>query len=396
MVVDGASEEVDFRSAFAHRNLTFPDRDCDGIPDCVDACPDDPNPMCSCLGWLPVEEVYRDKLQRFIKHYIDNPNKALQLLLFLFIPGGRSKPVSGCLCFRHREEYFGDHHIYGNHPDLLGNLVVEPDAVNDLFDHLHIFGHQNRPDNNVHEQHADHDHHQEQHGDHDQKHDCDIYHDEKHKDHNVDADLDVLYHTDPDNDNQLVCLVKREQKFMVFDNNPDVLESNFDDHQHWHPQHDGDHDRDRSTLDNPFAGDPFGTEEATDGVADRGTRFRVYSYLTSSLVISHLLMEAAASTVTELVDFLVRAKCTTLHACELKLFGAAAERVAIALAANTSVRTLRLNECDVDNKVGSLLAEALEENRCLRVLSLCRNRIGPAGAAKLAEVLRTIVQVLGL
>ncbi|CAE7908129.1 NLRC3, partial [Symbiodinium microadriaticum] len=53
------------------------------------------------------------------------------------------------------------------------------------------------------------------------------------------------------------------------------------------------------------------------------------------------------------------------------------------------VRTLRLNECDVDNKVGSLLAEALEENRCLRVLSLCRNRIGPAGAAKLAEVLRT-------
>ena len=32
----------------------------------------------------------RDKLQRFIKHYIDNPNKALQLLLFLFIPGGRN------------------------------------------------------------------------------------------------------------------------------------------------------------------------------------------------------------------------------------------------------------------------------------------------------------------
>eukprot|EP00439_Symbiodinium_sp_Y106_P085621 s166_g29.t1 len=144
-----------------------------------------------------------------------------------------------------------------------------------------------------------------------------------------------------------------------------------------------------SILDNPFAADPFGAEEATDGVADRGTGTILTCGVWRSL--GQLVADK------ELVDFLVRAKCTTLHACELKLFGAAAERVAIALAANTSVRTLRLNECDVDNKVGSLLAEALEEkrqrsfgeNRCLRVLSLCRNRIGPAGAAKLAEVLKT-------
>jgi len=43
----GLSSTTPAATEVCSENLTFPDRDCDGIPDCVDACPDDPNPTCT-------------------------------------------------------------------------------------------------------------------------------------------------------------------------------------------------------------------------------------------------------------------------------------------------------------------------------------------------------------
>ncbi|CAJ1368041.1 unnamed protein product [Effrenium voratum] len=98
-------------------------------------------------------------------------------------------------------------------------------------------------------------------------------------------------------------------------------------------------------------------------------------------------MEVAAYNLSEVVVALQQTRCQTLHACETRIGDLGAERVAMALAANTSTQTLRLNDNDIGDAGVGLLAEALRENRCLATLSLNRNRIGALGAAQLSQTL---------
>ncbi|CAK8988488.1 unnamed protein product [Durusdinium trenchii] len=98
-------------------------------------------------------------------------------------------------------------------------------------------------------------------------------------------------------------------------------------------------------------------------------------------------MEAAAYSLSEVLKAL-HSKCMTLHACENRLGDQGSEQVALALAENCFVRTLRLHDNDIGDHGAAVLAEALLSNRCLLTLSMTRNRVGPAGAWELGICLR--------
>eukprot|EP00438_Fugacium_kawagutii_P033083 Skav229596 [mRNA] locus=scaffold510:194243:195223:+ [translate_table: standard] len=100
-------------------------------------------------------------------------------------------------------------------------------------------------------------------------------------------------------------------------------------------------------------------------------------------------MEVAAFSLSELVRALKADECTTLHACENQIGDHGSEQVAVALASNSSVITLRLNDNDIGDVGAGLLAEALQQNQCMLTVSMTRNRIGPPGGADLGTLLRS-------
>ena len=97
-------------------------------------------------------------------------------------------------------------------------------------------------------------------------------------------------------------------------------------------------------------------------------------------------MEVASYSVSEVLRAL-QGKCTTLHACENRIGDHSVEEVALALAENSSVLTLRLHDNDIGDRGAAVLGEALLSNRCLLTLSMTRNRVGPPGALELGRCL---------
>lgn len=99
-------------------------------------------------------------------------------------------------------------------------------------------------------------------------------------------------------------------------------------------------------------------------------------------------MEAATYQLSELVKTPELGRCTTVHACENHIGDHGCDQIALALAENSSVLTLRLNDNSIADIGAGLLAEAIQNNKCLLTISLTRNRIGPGGAVELATCLR--------
>lgn len=106
------------------------------------------------------------------------------------------------------------------------------------------------------------------------------------------------------------------------------------------------------------------------------------------ILFSLFVMEAATYQLSELVKTLELGRCTTVHACENHIGDHGCDQIALALAENSSVLTLRLNDNSIADIGAGLLAEAIQNNKCLLTISLTRNRIGPGGAVELATCLR--------
>lgn len=90
---------------------------------------------------------------------------------------------------------------------------------------------------------------------------------------------------------------------------------------------------------------------------------------------------------TALVDALTTGRATSINASDNRIGDFGAQRVAIALASNCVVQTMRLSDNLIGSDGAAVLLEALQENHSVEVLSLSRNAIGPGGLEHVAHAL---------